>query len=109
MSTAELSRFLAACANSRAMLERYEPMALPDLIFSARCYGYDIQPGDFGTVIGGLEVRRIIDVDKQGIGADSTLWRHMWGRSRLAYVVDELWAKTDDTVREALLTGGQHD
>ena len=43
--------------------------------------------------------------DRQQIDASSTLWRHMWGRSRLAYVAHELWATTDPAVRATLMEG----
>jgi hypothetical protein len=105
MSMSELGRFLDACADSPVMLARYESMPLPDLLFAARCAGYNIGVGDFGPLVGGLEVHRIMTLDKQEIGADNTLWLHMWGRSRLAYVTHELWRKTAPAVRATLMEG----
>lgn len=105
MSLPELGRFLQACVDAPDMLARYESMPLPDLVFAARCAGYGIGVGDFGPLIGGLEVHRIMTTDRQQIDATSTLWRTMWGRSRLAYVTHELWAKTDAGVRTTLMEG----
>lgn len=105
MSAAELGRFFDACAQSDAMLARYEQMPLPDLIFAARCWGYDIRGEDFGQLIGGMEVWRIVEADGEEIGAESRLWRQMWGRSRLAYVVQELWVRMDPQARATLVMG----
>lgn len=90
-------------------MARYEVMALPDLIFAARCSGFDIRGEDFGPLVGGMEVWRITVADGEDIGAASTLWRHMWGRSRLAYVVQELWGHMDAQTRAALVTGDDRD
>lgn len=105
MSVAELDRFFALCASTPAVLARYEGMALPDLMFAARCDGFALQPGDFGALIGGMEVWRITVADGQAIDGESRLWRAMWGRSRLDYVVHELWAPMDPAARAALVTG----
>jgi hypothetical protein len=105
MSLPELGRFLQDCVDTPDMLARYESMPLPDLVFALRCAGYDIGGGDFGPLVGGLEGHRIITLDRQQFDASSTLWQLMWGRSRLAYVVHELWARTDTAVRATLMEG----
>lgn len=109
MSISELGRFLAVCASRPPVLARYEPMALPDLMFAARCDGFDLAPEDFGALIGGLEVWRITVADGQTIDGESRLWRAMWGRSRLDYVVNELWAPMPPAARDALMAGAGHD
>ncbi|PWK59218.1 hypothetical protein [Roseicyclus mahoneyensis] len=105
MSEIELGRFFEACAGSETMMARYEAMPLPDLIFAARCSGFDIRGQDFGKLVGGMEVWRITVADGEDIAAASKLWRHMWGRSHLAYVVKELWGGMDPEARTALVTG----
>ena len=109
MSVAELGRFFAHCATSPDVIARYEKMALPDLIFAARCEGFSLEARDFGTLIGGMEVWRSTVADHQAIDAKSRLWRAMWGRSRLDYVVRELWEGMDPAARAALVAETAHD
>jgi hypothetical protein len=109
MSAVELGRFFEACADSEAIMARYEAMPLPDLIFAARCSGFDIRGEDFVKLVGGMELWRITVADGEEISAANTLWRHMWGRSHLAYVVKELWGRMDPEARTALLTGDGSD
>lgn len=105
MSLAELGRFLTQCVQDPGFQARYEVLPLSDLIFAARCEGYQLQPKDFGGLIGGMEVWRITVADGQAIDAASALWRRMWGRTRLDYVAHELWAAMDPAARAALLKG----
>lgn len=109
MSVAELGRFFAHCASTPAVLARYEPMALPDIMFAARCDGFDLAVADFGVLIGGMEVWRITVADCQPIDGKSRLWIAMWGRSRLDYVVRELWMPMDPVARGALVSEAAHE
>ncbi len=108
MSVSELARFLEHCSDRPDVLARYERMALPDLMFAARCDGFDLRTGDFGTLIGGMEVWRITVADGQPIDGESRLWRAMWGRSRLDYIVHELWAPMDAVARNTLVSEAEN-
>ncbi len=107
MSLKSAALFFQKCADQPDLLVRYEKLPVPDMIFAARCDGYSFDVGDLGKLIGGMEVARIMQVDKQEINGESTLWRFMWGRSRLDYVVNELWRKTDDATRRTLMEGAE--
>ena len=107
MSVKNAALFFEKCAAQPKMLARYEIMPVPDMLFAASCEGYAFNVDDLSKLIGGMEVWRIMQVDKQEINGESTLWRYMWGRSRLDYVVNELWSKTDEATRKSLIDGGE--
>ena len=107
MSVKNAARFFEKCAAQPKMLARYETMPLPDMLFAASCEGYSFNVGDLSKLIGGMEVWRIMQVDKEEIDGQSTLWCHMWGRSRFDYVVNELWSKTDEVTRKSLIDGDE--
>ena len=107
MSLKNAALFFEKCAVQPKMLARYETMPVPDMLFAASCEGYTFNVEDLGKLIGGMEVWRIMQVDKQEINGESALWRYMWGRSRLDYVVKELWLKTDAATRKSLIDGGE--
>ena len=107
MSVKNAALFFAKCAVQPEMLARYETMPIPDMLFAASCEGYTFNFDDLGKLIGGMEVWRIMQVDKQEINGESTLWGYMWGRSRLDYVVNELWTKTDEATRKNIIDGAE--
>jgi hypothetical protein len=87
---AETARFLECCLSDPDLMARYEGKPLPDLVLQARCDGYAFGPSDLSRIIGDMEVWAIVTVAAEQIDASSSLWRRMWGRSRLDYVVREL-------------------
>lgn len=101
---AAAARFLDACQTDPARLARYEGKPLPDLVLQARCEGYAFGPADLSGMIGEMEVWTITTLAGEAIGASSSLWCKMWGRSRLRYVVEELWAGLDAATRERIVT-----
>ena len=109
MSLTEAARFFDDCRASPEMMARFDTMPLPDILFAAKCAGYDFQVEDLSTLIGGMEVWRIMTEDGQEIGAESSLWLRMWGRSRLDYVVKELWSKMDLIARDELVAGDSNE
>jgi hypothetical protein len=80
--------FLVAARDSPAMLTRYDRRNLPQLLFHARNEGYDFTAGEVADVVGALEASVIVDHDGDPFDGTSRLWREMWGRRHLAYVID---------------------
>lgn len=105
MSRLEAARFFQACLADPAMLARYETKPLPDLVLQARCEGFAFGPTALSGMIGEMEVWKIMTVAAEPIDASSSLWRQMWGRSRLHYIVRELWATLDEVTRLRISTG----
>lgn len=98
-SRQEAARFLEACRTDPTVLTRFEGKPLADLVLHARCDGFDFSRADLSAMIGEMEVWAIMTVAGEGIDSSSSLWRTMWGRSRLDYVVRELWTVLDDATR----------
>jgi hypothetical protein len=91
MSKQQVLDFFAACAADEAMLERYSTKQLPSLLLHVRLAGYDISQKDLTDVIGAMEVDVIMQRMGEQIDGNSSLWRQMWGRPRLRYVIDGLY------------------
>jgi hypothetical protein len=96
---AAVARLFEDCRADPALLSRYEGKPLPDLVLQARCDGYAFAPADLSGMIGEMEVWMIVTIAGEPIDASSNLWRKMWGRSRLDYVVRELWVGLDEPTR----------
>ncbi len=101
MSQTRVLRFLLAARESPAMLARYSQRNLSQLLFHARNEGYDFTAQEMADVIGKLEASVILTKDRDPFDGTARLWRQMWGRTHLDYVVeqvvgrhtdDELWA-----------------
>jgi len=93
--------FLVAVRDSPAMLARYDHRNLQQLLFHAGNEGYDFDADDIADVVGALEANVIRHKDGDPFDGTSRLWRHMFGRRHLAYVVDAVVGRHT----EAELTG----
>lgn len=91
MSKQSVLDFFHACASDDVLLERYSSKPLPSLLLHARMDGYEISQEDLTDVIGAMEVDVIMQRLGEQIDGNSSLWRQMWGRRRLRYVVDALY------------------
>ncbi|MFZ1413076.1 MAG: Nif11-like leader peptide family natural product precursor [Defluviicoccus sp.] len=87
MSRQSFLQFLLAASENPAALARYSLRNLPEVLFHARNDGFDFTAEDVGNVIGPLEANVILNKDGDPFDGTSRLWREMWGRPFLEYVV----------------------
>jgi hypothetical protein len=100
MSTESFLRFLTATRDSPAMLARYNRRNLSQLLFHARNEGYEFTAEEVADVVGRLEASVILAKDGDPFDGSSRLWREMWGRCHLEYLVDHVLRRhTDDELR----------
>jgi hypothetical protein len=100
MSQESFLKFLSAARENPALLARYNQRNLSQLLFHAKNEGFDFTAGDVAEVVGKLEANVILTKDRDPFDATSRLWREMWGRYHLEYLVthvvqrhtdEELW------------------
>jgi hypothetical protein len=106
MSRKSFLEFLVAARDSPAMLARYDQRNLPQMLFHARNDGYDFTVDEVSAVIGSLEESVIVHKDDDPFDGTSRLWRHMWGRRHLAYVIDSVLCRHTDAELAALADHG---
>ncbi|MGF1574702.1 MAG: hypothetical protein ACFCU9_01960 [Cyanophyceae cyanobacterium] len=91
MSKPSVLALLHACAEDPSVLDHYSSLSLPELLLHARSAGYGFTREELSGVIGSMEVQVIMQRDGEDINAFSSLWRKMWGKRRLHYIVDDLY------------------
>jgi predicted ribosomally synthesized peptide with nif11-like leader len=104
MSKENAINFLRACANNTALLEKLEQKDLPEVLLHAKSLGYSFTSEELAAVIGSMEIQIIIEKMGEEIDANSSLWRRMWGKFRLRYVVEELLSTFSDAELTQLLS-----
>ena len=105
MSQERVLDLLLALRDDPAALARYDRRNLAQLVFHARTEGYDVTADDVADVVGALEADVILHQDGDAFDETSRLWRHMWGRRHLGYLVEHVLGRhTDDELR-ALIAG----
>ncbi len=105
MSQGSFLEFLIAVRDSPAMLARYDQRNLSQLVFHARNQGYDFSPEDVAAVAGALEASVILSKDRSPFDGTSPLWRRMWGRRHLGYLVDHVVRRHTDEELRTLVPG----
>jgi hypothetical protein len=90
MSKKNVIEFLTDCAENTTLLEKFEHKNLPEVILHAKSLNYKFSSEELAEVIGAMENQIITQEMGEKIDANSSLWRKMWGKSRLQYVVKEL-------------------
>ncbi|MBD2305273.1 Nif11 family protein [Chroococcidiopsis sp. FACHB-1243] len=90
MSKASVVDFFRACHSDMKLLEKFEQKNLPEVIFHTKSLGYSFSGEELAAVIGSMEAQIITEMG-EAIDANSSLWRRMWGKSRLQYVIEELF------------------
>ncbi len=88
MSVADFTRFLARLSGDTDYLARYSRRNAAQLIFHAHNDGFTFSAGDISAVVGTLEAAVILEKDGEAIDGNSSLWRSMWGRTHLEYLVN---------------------
>ncbi len=104
MSQESALKFFVAMREHPAMLVRYGPRNLSQLLFHAKNDGFDFSADDLSQVIGKLEAHVILAKDGDPFDGTSRLWRTMWGRNHMQYLVDHVVRRHTDAELQELVT-----
>jgi hypothetical protein len=103
MSQASFLKFLTAASESAAILSRYNQRNLSQLLFHAKNEGFDFTAEEMAEVIGKLEASVILVKDQDPFDGSSRLWREMWGKYHLEYLVNHVIRRhTDEELRSLI-------
>lgn len=83
--------FLAFCSSNTEISERLIDRNLSELIFHAKALNFHFTVEELTAVLGSMEWHVITVINQEELNAYSSLWPKMWGKSRLQYVIDELF------------------
>jgi hypothetical protein len=107
MSKENFLSFLTAAGGDPTLLARYDNRNLAQLVFHAKNDGYDFSVEDVAAVVGPLEINVVLNKDgDRTVDGTAGLWRHMWGRRHLDYVVHHLVARHTAEELRALVENG---
>jgi hypothetical protein len=101
MAQREFVRFLRALRDDPALLAAYDGRNLAQVVFHATADGFDFGREDAEEVIGSLEYDLVTAGDGEPFDGSSSLWRHMWGRRYLGYLVDHVVRRYADAALPA--------
>jgi Nif11 domain len=102
MSQASFLKFLQAVRGNPAMLAVYNQRNLSQLLFHARNKGFDFTEDEVAEVAGQLEANVILSKDHDTFNESSRLWREMWGRYRLEYLINHVVSRHTDEELQSL-------
>jgi hypothetical protein len=91
MSKIGVLNFLEFCSLNEKSLYRLSDRNLSELIFHAKALNFHFTVEEITAVLGSMEWHVITVIDKEELNAYSSLWPRMWGKSRLHYVIEELF------------------
>lgn len=103
MSQESFMQFLVAMRDEPARLAIYDGRNLSQLLFHAKSEGFDFSPEDVADVVGMIEANVILEKDHDPFDGTSRLWREMWGRRHLGYLVDSCVRRYSDQELRALI------
>jgi len=103
MSQQSFLKFLLAVRDKPAMLARYNPRNLNQLLFHAKNEDFHFTAAAMAEVIGKLEANVILTKDQDPIDGSSRLWRQMWGRYHLDYLINQVVRRHTDEELWALI------
>jgi hypothetical protein len=107
MSQESFMQFLTAVHDNSALLTRYNQRNLSQLLFHAKNEGFDFTAEDIAEVAGKLEASVILNKDRDPFDGTSRLWRHMWGKCHLEYLVNHVVERhTDEELRSLIAKHG---
>ncbi|MFI9595358.1 hypothetical protein [Nonomuraea sp. NPDC052265] len=66
------------------------------MLFHASDEGFRFTAEELVSVVGALEIEVIVAKDGESVDGGSALWRHMWGRRYLDYLLDHVVARFDE-------------
>lgn len=100
MSQESFLRFLSTARESTAVLTSYNQRNLSQLLFHAKNDGFDFTAAEVAEVVGKLEANVILTKDRDPFDGNSRLWREMWGKCHLEYLVNHVVNRhTDEELR----------
>lgn len=95
MSLQSALKFFATARDDAAFLARYEQRNLSQLLFHAKNDGFDFSAWDLAEVAGRIEASIILTKDRDPFDGSARLWRQMWGRWHLGYLIDQVRRHSD--------------
>jgi hypothetical protein len=105
MSLDSALKFFVAARDDAGLLARYDQRNLSQLVFHAKNDGFDFSAWELAEVAGRIEASIILTKDRDPFDGTARLWRQMWGRHHLGYLVDQVRRHTDDELRSIIATG----
>ena len=103
MSQESFLEFLSAAHTNAAVLARYNRRNLDEVLFHAKNEGFDFTADEVADVVGKLEANVILTKDRDPYDGTSRLWREMWGRRYLEYLVTRVVDRhTDEELRSLI-------
>ncbi|ACK73066.1 hypothetical protein PCC7424_4706 [Gloeothece citriformis PCC 7424] len=91
MSQKSVIDFYKTCSQNPHLIENLKQKNFPELILMTRMMGYDFTGEELAATVGAMEVYTITQKMGEAIDAYSSLWPKMWGKSRLEYIINELF------------------
>jgi hypothetical protein len=108
MSQESFLEFLSAARGNAAVLARYNRRNLSELLFQTKNEGFDFTAEEVAELIGKLEANVILTKDRDPYDGTSRLWREMWGRRYLEYLVNHVVSRhTDEELRSLVDARGK--
>lgn len=95
MSLESALKFFTAARDDPAMAARYDQRSISQLLFHAKNDGFDFSSWDLAEVAGRIEASIILTKDRDPYDGTARLWRQMWGRHHLGYIVEQVRRHTD--------------
>jgi hypothetical protein len=95
--------FLSTAHGNAAVLARYNRRNLTEVLFHAKNEGFDFTADEVAAVTGKLEENVVVAKDRDPYDGTSRLWRQMWGRRHLEYLVTSVVDRhTDEELRSLI-------
>ena len=104
MSQQNFLEFILTLRENTEMRFRYNRRNLSQILFHAKNEGFDFTIEEIEEVIGKLEANVILQKDKDAFDGTSRLWREMWGKYHVEYVINDLVRRHTNEELTALLT-----
>ena len=96
MSLESTLKFFVAARDDAGLLARYDARNLSEVLFHAKNDGFDFSARDLAEVAGRIEASIILTKDRDPFDGTARLWRQMWGRYHLGYLVDQVRRHSED-------------
>ncbi len=104
MSQARAMDFLITLRDDPDRRALYAHRNLSELLFHAKNDGFVFTASELADVAGALEASVILKKDRDPFDGSSRLWRQMWGRTHLDYLVTAVVSRHTDDELHALVS-----
>lgn len=104
MAKQDVLRFFEMLSKNQEEQQRLYSRNLPELLFQAKVMGYEFDAQELTAVVGSMEWVIITEHDKEQLDAYSSLWKRMWGKMRLEYILNELYSKLTNEELENIIS-----